>query len=62
MQKYIFLKKWEEYTLIFQNNKKKCNDEVGDIVAVAQPSGGLAGAREINAVVGLVCPRYFLPR
>jgi len=31
-------------------------DEVGGVVAVAEPSGGLAGARQIDAVVGLVGP------
>ena len=31
-------------------------DEIGDVVAVAEPSGGLAGARQVDAVVGLVGP------
>ena len=44
--------------------KKKLSvrtNEVGDVVAVAEPSGGLAGSRQIDAVVGLVGPGNLLP-
>lgn len=36
-------------------------DEVGGVVAIAEPSGGLAGARQVDAVVGLVSPGHILP-
>ena len=37
-------------------------DEVGGVVAVAEPSGGLAGARQVDAVVGHVGPGDAFPR
>ena len=37
-------------------------NKVCDIVAIAEPSGGLAGARQVDAVVGLVGPGDVLPR
>jgi len=36
-------------------------NKVGDIVAIAEPSGGLAGAWQVDAVVGLVGPGDLLP-
>ena len=37
-------------------------DEVGGVVAVAEPSVWFAGARHVDAVVGHVCPGNVLPR
>ena len=36
-------------------------DEVGDVVAVAEPSGGLMAAGKVDAVEGLVGSRDVLP-
>lgn len=36
-------------------------NEVGDVVAIAEPPGGLAGAGQVDAVVGLVGPGDLLP-
>ena len=37
-------------------------DEVGGVVAVAEPSVWFAGARHVDAVVGPVCPGNVPPR